>query len=61
MIKRIKNAWEDLKSLWQYSSEGQFGLLEQEAKPEAKECEHNWVMDGHNAGDTICSKCYVKE
>lgn len=20
-------------------------------------CEHNWVMDGHNAGDPICSKC----
>jgi hypothetical protein len=26
-----------------------------------KECEHNWVMDGHNAGDPICSKCYKRE
>lgn len=25
-----------------------------------KECEHNWVMDGHNAGDPICSKCYKR-
>lgn len=24
-------------------------------------CEHNWVMDGHNAGDPICSKCYARE
>lgn len=27
----------------------------------SKECEHNWVMDGHNAGDPICSKCYKRE
>lgn len=20
-------------------------------------CEHNWVLDGHNAGETVCSKC----
>jgi hypothetical protein len=25
-----------------------------------KQCEHNWVMDGHNAGDSICSKCLVR-
>jgi NTP pyrophosphatase (non-canonical NTP hydrolase) len=24
-------------------------------------CDHNWVMDGHNAGDPICSKCYARE
>ena len=24
------------------------------------ECEHNWVMDGHNAGDPICSLCYKR-
>jgi hypothetical protein len=28
---------------------------------EPKECKHNWVMDGHNAGDPICSKCYKRE
>ena len=22
-----------------------------------EECYHTWVMDGHNAGDPICSKC----
>jgi hypothetical protein len=26
-----------------------------------KACEHHWVMDGHNAGDPICSKCYARE
>jgi hypothetical protein len=26
-----------------------------------KVCEHNWVMDGHNAGDPICSKCSARE
>lgn len=31
-------------------------LLARESK-----CEHNWVMDGHNAGDPICSKCYKYE
>jgi hypothetical protein len=29
--------------------------------PEDEECEHNWVMDGHNAGDPICSKCYKRQ
>lgn len=24
-----------------------------------QECEHNWVMEGHNAGDPICSKCFT--
>jgi hypothetical protein len=24
-------------------------------------CEHNWVLDGHNAGDPICSKCFARE
>lgn len=24
-------------------------------------CEHHWVLDGHNAGDPICSKCYARE
>jgi len=23
-----------------------------------KNCQHNWVMDGHNAGEPICSKCF---
>ena len=26
-----------------------------------KECEHNWVLDGHNCGEPICSKCYKRE
>lgn len=26
-----------------------------------EECQHNWVLDGHNAGDPICSKCYKRE
>lgn len=25
------------------------------------ECQHNWVMDGHNAGEPICSKCLKRE
>ena len=29
--------------------------------PEKETCEHNWVLDGHNAGDPICSKCYKRE
>lgn len=24
-------------------------------------CEHNWVLDGHNCGEGICSKCYARE
>lgn len=24
-------------------------------------CEHSWVLDGHNAGDPICSKCFARE
>jgi hypothetical protein len=28
--------------------------LESEKK---EECQHNWVLDGHNCGDPICSKC----
>jgi D-beta-D-heptose 7-phosphate kinase/D-beta-D-heptose 1-phosphate adenosyltransferase len=24
-------------------------------------CEHNWVLDGHNAGEGICSKCLKRE
>lgn len=26
-----------------------------------KKCDHNWVMEGHNAGDPICSKCFKRE
>lgn len=26
----------------------------------ASECQHNWVLDGHNAGDPICSKCFSR-
>lgn len=22
-----------------------------------KTCQHNWVLDGHNCGEAICSKC----
>lgn len=44
-------------------------LPEKEANPKppadgalsGRVCEHNWVMDGHNAGDPICSKCYARE
>lgn len=35
-------------------------LLSKEEEEE-KDCKHNWVMDGHNAGDPICSKCYARE
>lgn len=35
-------------------------IIERATLPK-KECEHNWVMDGHNAGDPICSKCYKRE
>jgi 5-methylcytosine-specific restriction endonuclease McrA len=31
--------------------------LESEKK---EECQHNWVLDGHNAGDPICSRCYKR-
>lgn len=30
-------------------------------KAAAEECEHNWVLDGHNAGEGICSKCLKRE
>jgi hypothetical protein len=33
----------------------------QKAEQPKPECEHDWVMDGHNAGDPICSKCYKRE
>lgn len=44
-------------------------LPEKESNPRApadgalagRVCEHNWVLDGHNAGDPICSKCYARE
>ena len=42
-------------------------ILEEETRnpvfisSEKKDCEHNWVMDGHNAGNTICSKCLKEE
>ena len=26
-----------------------------------EECKHNWVLDGHNCGEPICSKCYARE
>lgn len=26
-----------------------------------KTCKHSWVLDGHNAGDPICSKCLARE
>lgn len=29
-----------------------------EPTPKTQQCEHNWVMDGHNGGNPICSKCY---
>lgn len=25
-----------------------------------QQCEHNWVMDGHNAGEPVCSKCFKR-
>lgn len=34
------------------------GALPGKVKPT---CEHNWVLDGHNCGDPICSKCYARE
>ena len=24
-------------------------------------CDHNWVLDGHNCGEDICSKCFKRE
>jgi hypothetical protein len=32
-------------------------IIERATLPK-KECEHNWVLDGHNCGEPICSKCY---
>jgi hypothetical protein len=32
-----------------------------ESRIAKKQCDHNWVMDGHNVGDPICSKCYQRE
>lgn len=26
-----------------------------------KNCQHTWVLDGHNAGDPICSKCLSRD
>jgi hypothetical protein len=26
-----------------------------------EECKHHWVLDGHNAGEPICSKCFKRE
>ncbi len=34
---------------------------EMEMAAKRVECEHNWVMDGHNAGESICSKCFKRE
>jgi hypothetical protein len=25
-----------------------------------EDCNHNWVLDGHNCGEAICSKCYKR-
>lgn len=38
-------------------------MIEQEEmkKSEPKKCNHNWVLDGHNAGDPICSECLARE
>ncbi len=36
-------------------------LTKNTAKESKKNCIHNWVMDGHNVGDPICSKCYSRE
>jgi hypothetical protein len=36
------------------------GTLSSLDSKEEAECDHNWVMDGHNAGDPICSKCYSR-
>lgn len=41
-------------------TEEELGLKKAEIKDRLK-CNHNWVMDGHNAGDPICSKCYSRE
>lgn len=35
MIKWFKRKWEELKAVLEYSSEGQFGLLEVEEEKEA--------------------------
>jgi hypothetical protein len=28
--------------------------------PDPKTCNHNWVLDGHNCGEAICSRCYKR-
>lgn len=37
------------------------GILDCKLSNTSDKCEHNWVMDGHNAGDPICSKCFKRE
>lgn len=34
--------------------------VKEEILNKKEECQHNWVMDGHNAGNPICSKCYKR-
>ena len=30
-------------------------------RPDPKNCKHNWVLDGHNCGEPICSECFARE
>jgi hypothetical protein len=36
-------------------------MASEKPKTTKEDCVHNWVMEGHNAGDPICSKCYSRE
>lgn len=38
-----------------------FKAIDKAAKELKVECQHNWVMEGHNAGDPICSKCFARD
>ena len=37
MIEWFKRKWEELKAVWEYSSEGQFGLLGEEEEEDLEE------------------------
>jgi hypothetical protein len=47
------------KDLQEYEAKlTQWGKQQEVSNQKETPCQHNWVMDGHNAGEPICSKCY---
>lgn len=37
------------------------GSKKEEIKYLDPNCQHTWVLDGHNCGEPICSKCFARE